>query len=629
MVGGGLAMSRRLTALCLAALLGGCSGLEADVGSGGGGGPRDGDAGAFGDAGTGPDSMSEGLPAAPGTPDYRESDDLDPDTSGPGAVDACFVADAEPAPYECDAALLARCPGLRTCCVADGDCCDTASGESFALELDRCDPGDAITCTTLLGIEASAFGDPLPRVQDDALLPNGDDAYDSGLVVGAPRDLTSHRVEVGVTFARPSDCSATCLEGVGVGFSAQQVFDDTTHVRMMVGLLYSGSRDEVSLIIGDEAAKSWELESPEERWSLVVRPTGVLTVTRGDVSHTADFAPSADARLVVYGRNHNRPADSPLGARLKDLAVSSALCDMPTAWPERDQLTFREPGMGAWGASFLHAPSAVVDDSGVSTVALEHDGKLIVARSQEGGSPLDLDLLSSPDVSLLEPPAGATLADPELYVDAGGGTFLFYTVETGAAASIGRAVLVGDAYVPDAEPVIKSDATVVRIEQPTVQRHHSGEWVLIARVTQATGGHELAVYRSMDGVTWTRFDSGHLGPITHRGDVSAVGFDADEIGHPSLIVHNSAWQLYYAGRRGTRWGIGLLVSDELLRWREIGAGNPVFGGDGNGFDRVGAGAPDAVSVGSSVELYYEGSDGARVRLGRAVRQATESGARSF
>ena len=150
---------------------------------------------------------------------------------------------------------------------------------------------------------------------------------------------------------------------------------------------------------------------------------------------------------------------------------------------------------------------------------------------------------------------------------------------------------------------------------------------MVARVTDPEGGQQLAVYTSDDGTSWTFWDMGHLGPITRRGDVSASGFDADEIAHPSLIVHDGAWQLYYAGRRGTRWGVGLLLSDELLRWRWYAGGRPVLEGDGNGFDRVGVGAPDAVSVGATVELYYEGTDGTRTRLGRAVRQAAQLGGR--
>ena len=33
-----------------------------------------------------------------------------------------------------------------------------------------------------------------------------------------------------------------------------------------------------------------------------------------------------------------------------------------------------------------------------------------------------------------------------------------------------------------------------------------------------------------------------------------------EITDPSLIVHNSAYQLYYARRTGTRWALELAVS---------------------------------------------------------------------
>jgi len=318
-------VTRALAPLVLALSLTGCMGLDADA-SGGGRTGADGGARAP-DGGPAMDEAT-GLPAAPETPEYSEADRLDPDTSTEDDP-VCFLAGAEPAPYECDAALLGRCPGLRSCCVGDGDCCSavTAGPLPDAIPVAGCGDGDAATCLSDT-LTVSAFGDPQPRIQDGALLPNGDDTYDSGLVLGEPVDLTSHRVKLDARFARPTDCGASCLEGVGVGFSAQPTFGDATHVRMMVGLLYSGSRDDVSLVIGDEIARSWDLaDEGEETWSLVVRPTGVLDVMRegtGVPVHTAELAPTAVARLVVYGRNHNRPADSPVGARLMSLSVGPA-----------------------------------------------------------------------------------------------------------------------------------------------------------------------------------------------------------------------------------------------------------------------------------------------------------------
>src|SRR5690606_30836886 len=133
--------------------------------------------------------------------------------------EACFEADAAPAYYECDATMLARCADLRSCCVGDADCCsDVAGGALPDGELSfECAPGHAEACLAEAGVAVSAFGFPEPRVQDGAFLPNGEDR-DSGLVIGEPIDLTAHRVTLSATFGAPSDCGATCLEGVAVGF---------------------------------------------------------------------------------------------------------------------------------------------------------------------------------------------------------------------------------------------------------------------------------------------------------------------------------------------------------------------------------------------------------------------------
>ena len=82
---------------------------------------------------------------------------------------------------------------------------------------------------------------------------------------------------------------------------------------------------------------------------------------------------------------------------------------------------------------------------------------------------------------------------------------------------------------------------------------------------------------------------------------------------------------YYARRAGTRWGVELAVSDELLIWRPLGE---VLGPSGDGFDSMGARSPDAVSGDDRIELIYSGQDGVSFQLGYAERPAPSGSAPS-
>jgi hypothetical protein len=93
-----------------------------------------------------------------------------------------------------------------------------------------------------------------------------------------------------------------------------------------------------------------------------------------------------------------------------------------------------------------------------------------------------------------------------------------------------------------------------------------------------------------------------------------------------LIIHNSAYHLYYARRTGTRWSVELAVSDELILWRSMGE---VLGGSNEGFDSLGARSPDALSQPDRIDIVYAGQDGVSFRLGTASRAAPSDTAPSF
>ena len=114
--------------------------------------------------------------------------------------------------------------------------------------------------------------------------------------------------------------------------------------------------------------------------------------------------------------------------------------------------------------------------------------------------------------------------------------------------------------------------------------------------------------------------NGDLEQLTRVEDATS------ELTGPSLIVHNSAYQLYYGRRTGTRWAVELAVSDELLLWRPMGE---VLGGSGEGFDSLGARSPDAISQPDRIDIVYSGQDGVSFHLGGASRAAPSDTAPSI
>jgi len=95
-------------------------------------------------------------------------------------------------------------------------------------------------------------------------------------------------------------------------------------------------------------------------------------------------------------------------------------------------------------------------------------------------------------------------------------------------------------------------------------------------------------------------------------------FDTDEVGSPTIVHRGTTWSLYFAGRHGARWAIGLVASDDLQYWTTPTA---VLSGSGTGFDTLSARDPSVVTRADTVELYYAGSDGAHTIIGRALRAA--------
>jgi len=538
--------------------------------------------------------------------------------------------------------LLVSCGPVRSCCVGDARCCMGLDVPPVpSLSFTGC-TGDVLACVGRSDV--TRFGPAGPWVVSDVtagtwLQPGGDASYDGGLVVGSPVDLRSHRVRLQTTFAPPDGCAADCLESVGIALTTQTGLGSASIVRPHVGLLYSGTRHLVSLVIADDVVDSWPLTT-ERAWTLEVAPDGAVTVTGssdGDpVTAAHAFMPVPGAQLVIYGRNANRSGTGTRGASIDGISVTTTLCDMPSAWTRRDPLTLHDRTTATdHNSPRVAAPSIAdgTDSMGLPVTGLafadvygDHSVILVAGRSDPDTRFVLTTTPANPAVSPGRPHDMGGVGDPELVADAtGSGWRLYYTAtSTTGVRTIGlaTATTLAGPWTAEAIPVISPDGTAAAgYEMPTVAEAAMGVEVMVVRAITANGERELVPFVFRDSA-WHRHNGGQLPTLTHRPSEDQLsGFDADEIADPSLIVHNGAFHLYYAGRRGTRWGIGLIASDEIVEWRSAADGPQVLAGDGSGFDRVGLAGPDAVSRDTDIELVYQGSDGSRAGLGLAQRES--------
>jgi hypothetical protein len=542
------------------------------------------------------------------------------DVLGGDAGAAVDYADAARACYASpDTCGNAECSAFASCCVNTGTCCEPIVNDPplpSMLDFRQCAGQTVDQCAASVGSNAVAFGELEPVITGRGLVPNGTATAEGGAVIGDLLNLSSQRVDVDVRFTLPVGCNGTCLESAGVAFtaSAPGAFVDAD-----VGLLLSGSRGAVSVMIGDAVADSFDAGTDSTQWRLVVSPEGSAQVFRDGNSlgtYSFDSAALEQARFVAFGRNLGAATTS---AAIALIEVESSFCDNPQSWVGREPLSITLDGNDVPGHASAGGPS-IVDQGVRKRMAYEVGGEIFVSEEEAPGEFFLDDL--NPALIATESYEALGVGDPELVWD-GGSLFLFYTArdETGAG-SIGMAVYAQEppVFVKSEALTLASTSDAVSYDAPSVV-YRDGLWLLIVRATLSGGATELrAFYTNDPGTRWERVINGGLEQLTRVEDATS------EITDPSLIIHNSAYQLYYARRTGTLWSVELAVSDELLLWRPMGE---VLGGADEGFDSLGARSPDALSQSDRIDIVYSGQDGVSFRLGTASRAAPSDTAPSI
>jgi len=593
------------------------------------------------DAGTMPPMSFEGATTNDAFPasddsDYAAEDDAADPTAGLASSRTCVdgLDNDDGGGLDCDDP---DCAAIASCSVGNGNLCTPVGSD--ALPFGMCDDS-TVTSACLTGL-ATPFGGIDPWIASGVFHPGGN-PDPAGVLFEDTILLRSHRATLKATFRQPTCFGAgPCMDTVSVGVTGQSwaELDRGARIRAQVALAYGGSRGQVSLLMSGTVARSWPFHPETPDWSLVLRPDGLIDVFEGldsvfEGEALMPYTPIDGARVIVYGRSSN-PPDTDDGAGLTGFEVSTAVCDIPTAWEDRGPVDL------ALGGSRVPLGDEVPAQVSIELGGADEPRHYVVYRDSrpmgQGSFIAAFEGSAGPnayfveyyvDDAVLEPGEAydsGGIADPEIYWDELEQEWhLYYTaVTTQGLRSIAhaRGASLGD-LVKDGLPIITpSDYfDLDGIEMPSYVRSDLGDEILIVRGVQPSGAHSLLAF-ARTGRGWARVLGSDLETLTYRApDPTGAHFDANEVAHPSIVRVGGSYHIYYAGRRGTRWGIGLFATDELRFVRDVTADGPILAGSQSGFDALGILEPDVLIEDGTVSLFYIGTDGAERTMGRVARQ---------
>ena len=550
-----------------------------------------------------------GAPSFDGGPggEYYESNDG-------VASDNCFNGDDDDGDGASDCEDRSCRANVPACCVGVSDslCCEP--GEAVSLPIASCD-GEVGLCAEIVAL-AEPFGAPAPTVGERELeartLVLRGHENDSGLLFDEPLDVRAAAVTLTATIAASSIGHDLGTDFVAVGLVDAESAVELLRVTPRIALMVSGNRHEASLLVAGELVQRWPLvDGSFHGYALTSRPDGTVELRRdGALLGTTSIRFDRPLRAVVYGRSFNPGPTDPAPVRVSAIGVSSEACDVPSALtPERTPV-LPAPGAIGWeGVRRVGAPSVARWTSELGELeermAVEIDGALYLARRGAGGW--------EPTTALGTPALAASggaqwLSDPALRWD-GSALELFFTARSasgeGSVMRVRAAVGTETFAWTDVEALL--DAGEVSYSGPAPFEHAEASYLALAE--DEGGASRIALYR-LDPIT-------RIGVVRERGE-DLFAFDRDALSSPAVVAtSDGVLRMYFAGRRGARFGVGMLVSANGLTWVEPSGGALVLDATGAGFDALGVLDPEPVVDGGTLELFYTGLDGTSMRVGLA------------
>lgn len=511
------------------------------------------------------------------------------------------------------------CSAAPSCCVGtSSEICCTRPGASVHLEFACAAP----PCADLASF--TTFGDVGPvRTADGAFAPQSDRGTDSGGILGEPLDPRASIVTLSARLGVPDGTGE--VDAVGLGLLEG---GPSAHVVPLAAVVVSAARRQVLLLLGESIAGT--AAAPTDgllhEYTLTVDPSGRVTATLHDGTTLGASVPlpSAPVRAAFFGRATNPGASgSALPARIGSLDVSARGCDQPAALTRVGPVTIvdhtgaallasaSDPSVASDGTdTYLAFAAAAMGSAGASAVfvaGLEGDGAFHVRAPSGATQPL---LAPAAGEAYESPALGFASGAWSLYATRVHGGMRSLVVATSASADVLALGAPSDVVV-DLAGDVSSPALVPGDPTRLVVRHAGGggaapELVLL---TLGTAGASATPSAGICGADSSCVDGARAQAHVYAARSATITFDADDVDDPALILHDHVYRLYYAGRLGSRWSIGMLIAADIGYWRPANDGAPILAADGSGFDAVSVRAPSPIALDGALSLYYVGADG--------------------